>query len=256
MIRCGLLLSLVPALLLAQTNFDTITVRAQALRGGVYMLTGAGGNIGLSVGTDAAFIVDDQYAPLTPKIVSAVAALTPLPIRFVLNTHWHMDHTGGNENLGTAGAVIVAHDNVRQRMSTEQFVAIMETKVPPSPPSALPVVTFADAVTFHLAGDEIHAFHVPPAHTDGDTIVHFKKANVIHMADTFFHERFPVIDLSSGGSVDGMIAASSKVVAMTESQTMCIPVHGPLSDRAGLQAFRDMLVTVRDRVRAAVAGGQ
>lgn len=255
MIRRALLLSLVPGVLLAQ-NFDSITVRAQALRGGVYMLTGSGGNIGLSVGDDAAFIVDDQYAPLTPKIIAAVAAITSKPIKFVVNTHWHGDHTGGNENIGKAGALIVAHDNVRKRMSTEQFMEMFNRRVPPSPQSALPVVSFTDSVAFHINGDDLVAFHVPSAHTDGDVIVHFTKADVIHMGDTFMTISYPFIDLSSGGSVGGFITAADRALSVCGPQTIVIPGHGAVTDCAGLRAWRNMIATMRDRVRAEMGKGK
>jgi cyclase len=176
------LLTMLPCELAAQ-NFDTITVKVMPLRGGVYMLTGSGGNIGLSVGDDAAFVVDDQFAPLTPKILAAIATVTSKPVRFVVNTHWHFDHTGGNENMGKTGAVLVAHDNVRKRMSTDQFIEFFKRAEPAAPRGALPIVTFNDSTTFHLNGDDIVAFHVQPAHTDGDVVVHFTKANVIHMGE-------------------------------------------------------------------------
>jgi len=255
MIRHVLALSLVPGLLLAQ-NFDTITVRAQQLRGGVYMLTGSGGNIGLSVGDDAAFLVDDQFAPLTPKIIAAVAGVTSKPIKFVVNTHWHGDHTGGNENLGKTGALLVAHDNVRKRMSVEQFNAVFNRTTPASPPSALPVVTFSDSVSFHVNGDDLVAFHIPPAHTDGDVIIHFTKADVIHMGDTFFATGYPYIDVSSGGNVQGVIGAADRVLAMCGPQTIVIPGHGAAADCARLRAYRNMLVTVRDRVQAEMRKGR
>jgi len=235
-------------------NLDTVTIRTARVADGVYMLTGAGGNIGLSVGQDAAFLVDDQYAPLTPKIVAAVAAISPKPIRFVLNTHWHFDHTGGNENIGREGALIVAHDNVRRRMSTGQLIELLRRQEPPSPPGALPVVTFTDAVTFHINGDDVAAIHVARAHTDGDAIVHFRKANVVHMGDVFVRG-YPFVDLSSGGSIDGVISAVGRVLALTNDSTRFIPGHGTLSNRAGLEAYRTMLVTIRDRVQRLLGAG-
>jgi len=255
MIRHALALSLVPGLLLGQ-NFDTVTVRAQHLRGGVYMLTGSGGNIGLSIGDDAAFLVDDQYAPLTAKIIAAVAGVTSKPIKFLVNTHWHGDHTGGNENLGKTGALLVAHDNVRKRMSVEQFNAVFNRSTPASPPSALPVVTFSDSVTFNINGDALVAFHIPPAHTDGDVIIHFTKADVIHMGDTFFATGYPYIDVASGGNVEGVIGAADRVLAMCGAQTIVIPGHGPAADCPRLRTYRNMVATVRDRVQAEMRKGR
>ena len=243
---------LLAASLEAQVNYDTVQIRATELAKGVHVLFGSGGNIGVSVGEDAVFIIDDQFAPLTPKILAAIRALTDKPVSFVLNTHWHFDHTGGNENFGKAGALIVAHDNVRKRMSTEQFMAAMNRRDPPSPKVALPVVTFSEGVTFHINGDSVVVTHVAPAHTDGDAIVHFQKANVVHMGDVFNNSGLPFIDLSSGGSVHGVIAAADKVYAMTNAQTRIVPGHGQVTDRNRLKAWRDAVVAVRTRVQAEV----
>ena len=256
MIRHALVLALLPAALAAQPNFDTVTVRVNAVRGGVYMLTGVGGNIGLSVGDDAAFVIDDQFAPLSAKILAAIATVTSKPVRFVVNTHWHGDHTGGNENMGRAGAVLVAHDNVRKRMSTGQLVEFFNRTDPPAAPAALPVVTFNDSTTFHVNGDDIVAFHVPPAHTDGDVVIHFTKANVIHMGDTFMVNRFPFVDLSSGGNAAGVVMAADRALAVCNTETKVIPGHGPLTDCAGLRTYRDMVATIRERVRAAMRQGK
>lgn len=237
----------------AAQNFDTVQVKTTALGHGVFMLAGAGGNMGLSVGEDAVFLVDDEFAPLTPKIRAAIAALTPKPVRFVLNTHWHFDHTGGNKDHGDAGALLVAHDNVRKRMSTDQFIEALNRREPASPKGALPVVTFSDAVTFHINGDRVIAYHVDPAHTDGDAIVVFSEANVVHMGDLFLSAGYPFVDLSSGGSIHGFITACERVLPTITADTKVIPGHGPLADRARLQAFHDMLVVMRDRMHKEIA---
>ncbi len=237
-------------------DLSAVQVRTEHVAGAVHVLTGAGGNVAVVAGADGVFLVDDQFAPLTEKIRAAVARISPAPVKFVLNTHWHGDHTGGNENLGRTGVLIVAHDNVRTRMSADQFQNNLSDTVKASPAGALPVVTFADAVTFHLNGEEVHAFHVAPAHTDGDAVVHFRRADVVHMGDTYFNGLYPYVDLSSGGSVDGMIAAADRVLAMAGERTRIIPGHGPLSGRAELRAYRDMLATVRDRVRAMAREGK
>jgi cyclase len=251
-----LLLLAVPALLEAQVNYDTIQVRAQQVGRNVYVLTGAGGNIGLSVGDDAAFIVDDQFAPLTPKIVAAIKGISNKDVRFVVNTHWHGDHSGGNENLGRAGAVIVAHANVRKRMSTEQFLARFNQRFPPAPKAALPVVTFVDSVAMHINGDDMVVVHVPSAHTDGDAIVMFTAANVIHMGDTFMTIGYPFIDLASGGTANGFVRAADRALASCNAQTIVIPGHGPTTDCAGLRAWRNMIATIQDRVRAEMQKGR
>jgi len=222
---------------------------------GVWMLTGQGGNVGIAAGADAVFIVDDQFAPLTERISAAIRELGFGDVDFVLNTHWHGDHTGGNENFGRAGALIVAHRNVRERMSTDQFMEAMNRTVEASPPEALPVVTFTNDVAFHINGDDIEAIHVPAAHTDGDALVLFRGANVIHMGDTFFAGRYPFIDLSSGGSIDGVIAAAEAAMALADENTRIIPGHGPLSSLDDLEGYREVLSAVRQRVAEMIGEG-
>lgn len=235
---------------------SAVAIKTVPVAGSVSMLEGQGGNLGVSAGPDGLFMIDDQYAVMTDNIKKALAAIGQQPLRFIVNTHWHGDHTGGNENFGKTGAVIVAHDNVRKRMSTEQFMKAFSKTVPPSPAIALPVVTFADAVTFHLNGDDISVFHVAPAHTDGDSVVIFKKANVIHTGDVFFNGIYPFIDVSSGGSINGTIEAAERIVNLADEKTKIIPGHGPLADKAALKVYRDMLATVRDRVTAAIKDGK
>jgi cyclase len=237
-------------------DFSQVTIKTESLAPGVHMLVGAGGNIGLSTGEDGAFIVDDQYAPLTDKIIAAIKTLTDKPVRFVINTHWHGDHTGGNENFGKVGAIIVAHDNVRKRMSAEQFNEALKRTTPPAPKGALPVVTFSDSATLHLNGDEVRIVHVAPAHTDGDSIVHLTKANVLHMGDLYFNGGYPFIDISSGGAVNGIVAAADQALAMGNESTKIIPGHGPLGTKATLKQYRDVVATVRDRVAALIKQGK
>lgn len=238
----------------AQRDLSSVEVKVEKIAPGVAVLFGAGGNIGLSYGADGNIIIDDQYAPMSEKILAAIATVDPDPVRFVVNTHWHGDHTGGNEAMGKSGAVILAHSNVRTRMSSEQFIAALNDKVPASPKDALPVVTFEDGVTLHLNGDTLHVVHVANAHTDGDSIIHWQNANVLHMGDTFFHKfSLPFIDLSSGGSIDGLVAAVDKGIAASNESTRIIPGHGPVASKAELVAYRAMLVDVRTKVAAGIA---
>lgn len=241
----------------AQEEWAEVEVQVVPVRNGVHMLVGRGGNIGLSVGKDGTFLVDDQYAPLTEKIVAAIRTVTPDPVRFIVNTHFHGDHTGGNENFGERGSIIVAHENVRKRMSVEQVRKILrQDRTPAAPPGALPKITFTDEVTFHWNDEEIRAFHVEHAHTDGDVIIHFTNGDVFHMGDVFFNGRYPFIDIDSGGNVKGIISAADLVLSMTQSTTKIIPGHGELAGPEDLRAYRDMLATVRDRVQAMIEEGK
>jgi glyoxylase-like metal-dependent hydrolase (beta-lactamase superfamily II) len=240
----------------AQQEFQDVQIQTVPVADGVFMLRGRGGNIGLSVGRDGAFVVDDQYAPLTEKIKAAIAAVTDHEVRFVVNTHWHFDHTGGNENFGEAGALIVAQENVRKRMSIDQFMEAFDRHVPAAPAIALPVITFTDAMTFHWNGDDIHVVHAQHAHTDGDALIHFRKANAIHMGDTYFNGSYPFIDAQAGGTIDGVIAAAEWVLRVANSDTKIMPGHGPLSHADELRGYRNMLIAVRDRVRAMINDGR
>ena len=233
----------------AQQDFSKVEIKAEKLNDTTWMLTGAGGNIGLSVGEDAVFVIDDQFAPLVPKIKAAIARITPKPVQFVMNTHFHFDHTGGNEAFGKDGAWIVAHDNVRRRMSSDQVMSFIGARQPTSAKAALPVITVAGSISFHINGDEVHAFHVPGAHTDGDLIVHFRKGDVVHMGDVYFNGFYPFIDFGSGGSADGVIAAVDRVLALATDKTKIIPGHGPLASKADLQVYRDLLATVTQRIK-------
>jgi glyoxylase-like metal-dependent hydrolase (beta-lactamase superfamily II) len=241
----------------AQEDWDSVQIETVSLRDGLYMLVGRGGNIGLSVGGDGTFLVDDQYAPLTEKIEAAIRKVTQDPVRFLVNTHWHGDHTGGNENFGKKGSIVVAHQNVRRRMSAEQVREILRTDpIPASPPEALPRITFTDEVTFHWNGDAIRAFHVPAAHTDGDVILHFEKADVLHTGDVIVNGRYPFIDVDSGGNLNGIIAAADKVLSLAKATTKIIPGHGALASPDDVRAYRDMLVTARERIQKLVDQGK
>jgi cyclase len=240
----------------AQQDFSKVEIQTEKLADTVYMLTGAGGNIGLSIGEEAVLMIDDQFAPLTPKIQEAIAKLTPKPVKYLVNTHWHFDHTGGNQNFGNAGALIVAHENVRKRLASGGTNEFLGMTFKPEPRVALPTITFTRDTVFNVNGDELYVMHVPSAHTDGDSIVHFRKSNVIHMGDTFFNKLYPFIDSSSGGSVAGVIANADRVLKMARDDTKLIPGHGPLGTKADLKAFRDMLATVSGRIQKQVKSGK
>ncbi|MCH8246039.1 MAG: MBL fold metallo-hydrolase [Bacteroidetes bacterium] len=240
----------------AQQNFDDVEIQAIPVADGIYMLTGSGGNLGLSVGDEGAFLIDDQFAPLTEKILLAIKEQTDHQVQFVVNTHWHGDHTGGNESMGEAGAIIVAHENVRKQMTVDHFLAAFNSTTPASPESALPVVTFTESVTFHWNGDEIRVFHVDPAHTDGDSVIHFKRSNVIHAGDVFFNGMYPFFDTSTGGSLGGMMAATARILEHTNDETKIIPGHGALAGRMELEQYYEMLVTARDLIKEHVDAGK
>ncbi len=230
----------------AQQNFDKVEIKATHVAGNVHMLEGAGGNIGVSVGPDGVLLVDNQFLPLAGKIEAAVAKLNPGPLKFMLNTHWHGDHAGGNPHFGKK-AVIVAHKNVHVRLSNS-------TK--PTLPEALPVITLNDTASVHFNGEEIRLWHIGPGHTDGDVIVHFTKSGVLHMGDQFVNPRFPFVDVASGGDVAGYIKTVGEVLAQCGDDVKIIPGHGNLATRADLKKFHDMLIGTSTLVKKGVAAGK
>ena len=236
-------------------RFAKVEIKTEKLTDGIAVLFGAGGNIGVSYGPDGTVLIDDQFAPLTPKIQAAVAALEAEPVKYLINTHWHGDHSGGNENFGKAGALIMAHDHVRERMAGEQTEG--RGNDPASPKEALPVVTYHDGIKLHLNGDEVHVKHMKHAHTDGDSIVFWKKSNVIHMGDLYFNKvTLPFIDLNSGGNARGVLAAAEQALTMVNDETKVIPGHGPMATKADLTDYRDMLKSVIGAVEKARGEGK
>jgi glyoxylase-like metal-dependent hydrolase (beta-lactamase superfamily II) len=247
-----LVLLVSPLLAFAQDDFSKVEIKATKISGNVYMLEGSGGNIGVSVGADGILIVDDQFAPLAEKIRVALKTLGEGKLKFILNTHWHGDHTGGNAKFGTE-APIIAHDNVRKRMSTEQRLEFFKQTVPASPNEALPVITFDQSLSVHFNGEEIKVIHFPHGHTDGDSVIFFTTSNVVHLGDDFFSGRFPFVDLDSGGSVQGLAKNIGEIIPKLPAGAKLIPGHGPLSTIDDLKAYHHMLLTTTDIVRKKIA---
>jgi glyoxylase-like metal-dependent hydrolase (beta-lactamase superfamily II) len=230
--------------------------RAQQVRPGLTVLLGTGGNVAVWSGPEGIVLVDDGLAGHTPQLLEAVTRISRAPIRFVINTHWHPDHTGGNEALARTGATVIAHETVRERLSQQQVVEEYDMRVPASPAIALPVITFADAVNVHLNGDRLTVVHIADAHSDGDVIVRWRDANVVHLGDLFYNGGYPFIDTSTGGSLAGVVAALEGTLARSDAQTVVIPGHGPVATRAELAAYRDMLVAIGRKVREGVEAGR
>lgn len=235
-----------------QTDWDMVELRISHVAGSIYMLEGQGGNIGLSIGDDGVIMIDDQFAPLTDRIVAKIGEVTDQEIRFLINTHLHGDHVGGNENLGNRGVLIFANDRVRLRMS----MAKSDSGASTYSHVALPVVTFSETTTLHLNGEEVHAFSVPPAHTDGDVFIHFRDSDVLHLGDVFRTNNFPYIDLSNGGGLPGTLEALGIAIGMAGPNTAIIPGHGGMSTREDIVEFRDMILVVIDRVSSLIDEGK
>lgn len=233
-------------------DFSKVEIKVQKVADGIYMLQGAGGNIGASVGEDGIVIVDDQFAPLVPKIQAALKGIADKPVRFVLNTHYHFDHTGGNLDFGKASSTIVAHENVRKRLAQGSIIKRFNVTTPPAAKEALPVITFDKTASIHLNGEDIRAIHFPNGHTDGDSVIFFTKANVVHMGDCFFNGSFPFVDLDSGGTVLGYIQAMEGVLKQANQDTKFIPGHGPLATTDDARQYVAMLKESRDIVASAV----
>lgn len=246
-------LVLCAAALAQQQDFSKVQIKVTKVAGTVYMLEGSGGNIGVSVGEDGIVIVDDQFAPLAPKIREALKGITDKPIKFVLNTHFHGDHTGGNAQF-SGEAPIIAHENVRKRL--KEGTTLMGQTTPPAPKEMLPVITFNDRATVHLNGEDIRAIHFPNGHTDGDSVIFFPQSNVVHMGDDFVTYGFPFVDAANGGSVGGMIAGVEKVMTMVPADVKVIPGHGPLCTPADVRKFVDMMKDTRALVAQAVQQGK
>lgn len=242
--------------ILAQGNFDTVSIRPVKVTDQIYMLKGSGGNIGVMIGKEGTLMIDDQFAPLSNKINGAIKTLDPGEIRFLINTHIHGDHSGGNENFKRMGVTIVAHDTARDRMSKEKINPATKEVTPARDKDALPVITFADRLNFHLNNEDIELIHFDPAHTDGDVAVHFKNADVYHMGDMFVTYGYPYIDFSSGGSINGFISTLDKLLNMMDDNTKIIPGHGELCTKADMKKFRDKLADIRDQVAAALKKGK
>jgi glyoxylase-like metal-dependent hydrolase (beta-lactamase superfamily II) len=235
---------------------EDATIESTKLTDQIYMLTGHGGNLGVFIGQDGTFLIDDQFAPLTEKIIAELMVLGGDIPRFLINTHYHGDHTGGNENLGKAGTLIVSHDNVRERLKGGSFIREFNMLIAPAAPVALPVVTFSEDITFHLNGDTVQVIHIPHSHTDGDAIIHFVEANVIHAGDIIFNGFYPFIDVSHGGTIKGMIQGTELVLSLADDDTKIIPGHGPLTGKTELSGYLQMLETAYERLGKLKADGK
>lgn len=240
----------------AQQNFDTVRIRPLKVTDNIYMLKGSGGNIGVLIGKEGTLIIDSQYGPLSNKINGAIKTIDPGEIRFLINTHIHGDHTGGNDNFRRMGVTVVSHNVVRERMMKASVNPRTNAPVPPREKDAWPVITFADKLNFHLNEEDLELIHFDPAHTDGDVLVHFKNANVYHTGDMYVRYGYPFIDVSNGGTINGFISSLDKMLAIMDDNSKIIPGHGEVAGKADVKIFRDRLADIRDQVAAALKKGK
>jgi glyoxylase-like metal-dependent hydrolase (beta-lactamase superfamily II) len=247
-----------PADQLAQfrAQMGAVPLQSMKLRDNIYMLYGPGGNMVVLTGTDGKVLVDSSFAPVVPKIIEAMAGMGSAPMKVLINTHWHFDHTDGNAGLHEGGAMILAHENTRKRLSTPQDMVAFGLHFPASPAAAWPQQTFTSDFKLYMNGEELSLGHFSPAHTDSDIYVRYEKGNVLHMGDVWFNGNYPLIDQSSGGNINGMIAGSERGVSLADADTKIVPGHGPVGDKTALVKYHDMLVTARDRVKAQKTAGK
>jgi len=243
------LLALVAWLLALPVLAQAPEVKITAIKDSLYLLQGRGGNVVASVGDDGVLMIDNDYGNYQPAYQKALDSLGNDQARFVINTHWHGDHTGGNAAWAQRGGVVMAHDNVRQRLSTRQVNEFFGRTTEASPAAAWPLVTYADSLALHVNGDTVEVQHYPAGHTDGDSVVFFVKANVVHMGDHYFKDRFPFVDLASGGSVDGFVDNIAALLERVDGKTVIVPGHGSLATREDLQRYHAMLLETRKTVR-------
>lgn len=247
---------LCPLMLYGQTDWDAIEIKTINITDNISYLKGSGGNIGVLYGPDGVMIVDDQFAELSDKIKNALGALSESDLKFIVNTHYHGDHIGGNENLSADGASVIAHRNVRERLGNAFYSSMQERDVEPKPETFWPVITFRDEITFYLNKEEVQIIHVPNAHTDGDALIYFKTSNVMHTGDGFVRYGYPFIDVSAGGSIDGMIAAHEKILEVANANTIIIPGHGEIASVEDVNEVLNMLRETRKIISDLMAAGK
>jgi cyclase len=247
---------LASSLVVNAQNFDSVTIKTTKVAGSVYMLEGSGGNIGVLIGNDGIILVDDQFAPLAEKIKKAIAAISDKPIKFIVNTHFHGDHSEGNKVFGSEGSIIVAHENARKRMSTDYFYKTFKQEQKAMSYEGLPKITFAESVNFNMNGETVQVIHIKNAHTDGDAAIFFKGSNVLHTGDAFVRYGLPFIDDDGGGSIDGMITGAEQMLKMINDETKIIPGHGQISSKKDLLDYKNILQTIRSRIADGIKAGK